>query len=84
MTRARVYAAAQGVYELQLNGERVGDHELAPGWTDYRKRIQYQTYDVTDLVRRGDNALGAELADGWYAGRVAMFGDRHLRQPTRR
>ena len=76
IARARVYASAQGVYELRLNGERVGDHELAPGWTDYRKRIQYQTYDVTDLVRAGGNAIGAELADGWFAGRIAMFGDR--------
>ncbi len=75
IARARVYASAQGLYELRLNGERVGDHELAPGWTDYRKRIQYQTYDVTDLVRAGGNAFGAELADGWFAGRVAMFGD---------
>ncbi len=74
VARARVYASAQGLYELYLNGEPVGDHELAPGWTDYNKRIQYQTYDVTDLVRAGSNGFGAELAKGWYAGRVAMFG----------
>ncbi|HYH34642.1 MAG TPA: family 78 glycoside hydrolase catalytic domain [Nocardioides sp.] len=73
--RARVYASAQGLYELQLNGQRVGDHELAPGWTDYHRRIQYQTYDVTDLLTAGDNALGAQLADGWFSGRVAMFGN---------
>ena len=72
--RARVYASAQGIYELQINGKRVGDHELAPGWTDYRKRIQYQTYDVTDLLASGDNAIGAQLSDGWFTGRVAMFG----------
>jgi hypothetical protein len=72
--RARVYASARGVYELELNGQRVGDHELAPGWTDYRKRIQFQTYDVTDQVRDGSNALGAQLSHGWYSGRVAMFG----------
>ena len=72
---ARIYAAARGLYELQLNGEPVGDHELAPGWTDYNTRIQYQTYDVTDQIDDGDNAFGAEIADGWYAGRVAMFGD---------
>ena len=74
VTRARVYASARGVYELELNGERVGDHELAPGWTDYRKRIQFQTYDVTDQVRAGANAFGAQLSHGWYSGRVAMFG----------
>ncbi|WP_082008380.1 family 78 glycoside hydrolase catalytic domain [Microbacterium mangrovi] len=72
---ARIYAAARGVYQLDLNGRKVGDEELAPGWTDYRTRIQYQTYDVTDQVKQGDNALGGELAGGWYAGRVAMFGD---------
>lgn len=79
---ARVYAAAQGVYELRLNGERVGDHELAPGWTDYNKRIQYQTYDVTDLVKAGDNAVGAELSDGWFAGRLAIFGDEKYGSTT--
>lgn len=72
---ARIYAAARGLYELQLNGHPVGDHQLAPGWTDYNTRILYQTYDVTDQLANGANALGAEVADGWYAGRVAMFGD---------
>jgi alpha-L-rhamnosidase len=72
--RARIYASARGVYELRLNGERVGDAELAPGWTAYDKRIDYQTYDVTDQVREGNNVLGAEVAPGWYAGKVAMFG----------
>jgi alpha-L-rhamnosidase len=51
-----------------LNGQRVGQQQLAPGWTDYRKRVQYQTYDVTRLLRRGPNAAGAILGDGWYAG----------------
>ncbi|WP_193607907.1 family 78 glycoside hydrolase catalytic domain [Nocardioides lijunqiniae] len=71
---ARVYASAHGIYELNLNGEKVGDQLLAPGWTDYRKRIQAQTYDVTELVRSGENAFGAELADGWWAGKVGMWG----------
>lgn len=71
---ARVYAAARGVYRLSLNGERIGDHELAPGITDYRQRIQYQTYDVTDLVRAGSNAWGGELADGWWSGRIGFTG----------
>lgn len=74
ITRARIYAAARGVYELRLNGERVGDAELAPGWTAYDKRIDYQTYDVTDQVTSGENVLGAEVAPGWYTGKVAMFG----------
>lgn len=71
---ARVYASAHGVYELRLNGEKVGDQELAPGWTDYRERIAYQTYDVTEQVRAGVNAFGAEVAPGWFSGRVAIFG----------
>ena len=71
IARARVHASAQGLYELELGGQPVGDHELAPGWTDYRARIQYQTYDVTRLVRPGTNAFGAELARGWYAGTLA-------------
>lgn len=74
VSRARIYASARGVYELRLNGERVGDAELAPGWTAYDKRIDYQAYDVTDQVRAGANVLGAEVAPGWYSGKVAMFG----------
>ena len=72
---ARVYAAARGVYELSLNGEKVGDSHLAPGWTNYNKRIQYQTYDVTDQVKSGANALGAYIAPGWYSGIIASFGN---------
>ena len=74
ISNARIYAAAQGVYELRLNGQKVGDQELAPGWTDYTKRIQDQTYDVTALLKPGANTLGAELTNGWFAGNVAMFG----------
>ncbi|WP_456695891.1 family 78 glycoside hydrolase catalytic domain [Aeromicrobium sp. P5_D10] len=71
---ARAYASAHGVYELQLNGETVGDQHLAPGWTDYKKRIQAQTYDVTSQVNNGANAFGAEVGDGWWAGKVGMWG----------
>jgi alpha-L-rhamnosidase len=67
---ARLYATALGVYELRLNGGRVGDDVLAPGWTDYTKRVQYQTYDVTAALRNGDNAMGVILGDGWYAGYI--------------
>ncbi|WP_053227428.1 family 78 glycoside hydrolase catalytic domain [Solirubrobacter soli] len=70
--RAVVYATARGVFELSVNGARVGDAVLAPGWTDYRKRIEYATYDVTGLVRPGSNALEAVLGDGWYAGFVGF------------
>ncbi|QIK62470.1 family 78 glycoside hydrolase catalytic domain [Leucobacter viscericola] len=71
---ARAYASAHGVYELQLNGSPVGDQKLAPGSTDYTKRIQYQTYDVTDQIKDGANAFGAELGAGWWAGKNGMWG----------
>ncbi len=66
--RARLFATALGVYETYLNGARVGDVVLAPGWTDYRRRVHYQTYDVTQQLVEGENVLGAVLGDGWYAG----------------
>jgi alpha-L-rhamnosidase len=66
--RARLYATARGVYEMYLNGRRVGDHVLAPGWTDYDKRIQYQTYDVTGMLTTGENVIAGILGEGWYAG----------------
>ena len=64
--RAVLRASAQGCYEFRLNGARVGDEQLAPGWTIYAKRVLYQTHDVTALVKPGANALGAMLADGWF------------------
>ncbi|MFE4946749.1 family 78 glycoside hydrolase catalytic domain [Streptomyces sp. NPDC056641] len=70
--RARLYVSARGLYEVRLNGTRVGDAELAPGWTDYTRRVQYQTYDVTDLVRDGENVLAATVADGWWSGFVGF------------
>jgi alpha-L-rhamnosidase len=72
--RAVAYATALGVYEMRINGKRVGDHILAPEWTDYRDRVQYQGYDVTKLLKQGANAVAAFVGDGWYAGRVAWFG----------
>jgi len=74
LVRARLYATAHGVYEAELNGERVGDDTLSPGWTVYGQRLRYYTYDVTDLVRPGANALGAWLGDGWYRGRLGWRG----------
>ena len=75
--RAVVYATALGVFELSLNGDRVGNDYFAPGWTDYHKRLYYQTYDVTSLLRSGNNCLGAILADGWFAGNVANVGQQY-------
>ncbi len=76
LTRATVYATARGVYALHLNGQRVGDAQFAPGWTDYAQRLQYQTYDVTALVQDGENAVGAVLGDGWYAGYIGWGNKR--------
>lgn len=64
--KARLYMTACGLYEAAINGQRVGDFVRAPGITDYRKRIQYQIYDVTTLLQDGKNALTVQLADGWY------------------
>lgn len=64
--RARLYVTSHGLYELQINGRRVGDQLFTPGWTSYNKRIQYQTYDVTDILKAGHNAVGAMLGSGWY------------------
>ena len=72
--KARIYASACGVYELKLNGCRVGDFVLAPGHTDYRKRAQCQAYDVTELLKNGSNTIMAELADGWYRGSCGAWG----------
>nr|WP_307808108.1 alpha-L-rhamnosidase N-terminal domain-containing protein [Streptomyces oryzae] len=76
VARARLYVSALGLYEARLNGKRVGRDQLTPGWTDYRKRVAYQTYDVTDMVRAGGNALASTLAPGWYAGHIAWFGQQ--------
>ena len=76
VTRATVSATALGIYSLRLNGQAVSADHFAPGWTDYRKRVAYQTYDVTSLVREGANALGAMLGDGWYAGYIGFENKR--------
>lgn len=74
--RAVLFASALGVYELRLNGRPVDRDVLSPGWTDYRKRVHYLGYDVTDRLRRGENVLGAILGDGWYASYLAFTGRR--------
>lgn len=72
---ARLYATSLGIYELRINGERVGDALFTPGWTSYSKRLQYQTYDVTDLLSEGGNAIGATVGDGWFRGHLAGWAD---------
>lgn len=75
--KARLYATACGLYRLTINGMKVGSAYLTPGISDYRKRIQYQTYDVTSLLQEGENCLEAELADGWYRGSVGAWSLRN-------
>ncbi len=74
---ARLYITACGLYEATLNGQRVGNFVLAPGHTDYRKRVSYQTYDVTELLRPGENTMEIRLADGWYRGSTGAWGLRN-------
>ncbi len=72
--KARLYITACGLYEAKLNGQRVGDFIMAPGHTDYRKRVQVQTYDVTDQILSGENELVISLGDGWYRGSCGAWG----------
>lgn len=74
--RARLYATAFGVFEAYLNGQVVGQDKLAPGWTVFESRVQVNTYDVTDLVKEGENAVGAILGDGWACGHLVWEGAR--------
>jgi alpha-L-rhamnosidase len=74
---ATLKTSALGWYEIRLNGKRVGNDYFAPGWTDYNKRVYYNTYDVTDMVKGGGNAIGAVLTDGWYAGYIGYKGERN-------
>lgn len=74
LSRAVIYATALGVYELSLNGVRVGEDYFTPEWTDYNVRVLYQTYDVTSYLKEGFNAIGSILGDGWYAGHIGWYG----------
>ncbi len=72
--RARLYITAQGVYEAEVNGQRIGDYFLAPGWTAYDGRLQYQAYDVTSSLSQEANCLGVRVAEGWFCGRIGFEG----------
>ncbi|PWU09934.1 MAG: hypothetical protein C5B50_26420 [Verrucomicrobia bacterium] len=76
ITHATVYVTALGAYELHLNGAKVGNDVLTPGWSQFTKRVYYQTYDVTGMVQMGTNTIGAILGDGWYASDLAGKGSR--------
>ena len=80
---AVLHVTALGLYECEINGKVVGDHVFAPGWTDYRKRVYFQSYDVASLLTKGENGIGVILGDGWYCGNVAwggrqIYGNRPL------
>ncbi len=68
--QALLYVTALGLYEAYINGVKIGDDVMAPGWTDYHRRVEYQVHDVTEALREGDNVIGAILGEGWYSGRV--------------
>ncbi|WEH38294.1 alpha-L-rhamnosidase [Streptomyces sp. AM 2-1-1] len=71
---ARLYVSAHGLYEAEINGRRVGDETLAPGWTVYPHRLRYRTHDVTEHLTEGANTIGAWLGDGWYRGKYGFDG----------
>lgn len=75
---ARAYITAKGVYEAYIDGKRIGNAWLTPGWTSYSNRIQYQVYDVTDLLARGNHVLGAILGNGWYRGPLAWEKNKNI------
>lgn len=76
--KARVYVTTKGLYELRLNGKKVGRDYLTPGWTSYNKRMLYQTYDVTGDIRAGGNAIGVTIGSGWYKGELGWRSRRNL------
>ncbi|KAM5342220.1 hypothetical protein ACJ41O_015251 [Fusarium nematophilum] len=71
---ARLYITAHGLYESFINGSKVGDHVLAPGWTSYDHELSYQTFDILPQLKVGTNVIAAEVAEGWYCGRLGFMG----------
>ncbi|RIA08567.1 alpha-L-rhamnosidase [Flavobacteriaceae bacterium MAR_2010_72] len=75
---AKVYVTSRGLYEVQINGKRMGDSYLSPGWTSYDKHLQYQTYDVSNLLSEGKNAIGAIVGSGWYRTRLGWENKQNI------
>lgn len=75
---ARLYISSHGLYQAEVNGKRVGDLQFTPGWTSYKTRLQYQTYDVTDLLNPAGNAIGIVLGDGWFRGNLGWIDHRNI------
>ncbi|TDQ10268.1 alpha-L-rhamnosidase [Pedobacter metabolipauper] len=80
---ALAYMTVKGLYEAHINGQRVGDSYFAPGWTSYRKHLQYQVYDVTASLKTGTNAIGVVVGDGWFKGRIGFGHQRRVYGDTR-
>ena len=78
IANATAYITSRGMYEAQINGKRVGDFYLTPGWTNYNKRLQYQVYDVTSLLANGKNAIGVMVGNGWYRGFLAWQNNKDI------
>jgi len=83
VSSAKVYITSLGIYEMYLNGVRVGEDYFTPGWTDYNKRIYYNTYDIGNLLKQGANTIAVILADGWYAGSVSNKGQHYYGENLR-
>lgn len=78
ISSATAFITSHGIYEAFINGKRVGDYYLTPGWTSYNKRLQYQSYDVTAMMNKGQNVIAASLASGWYRTPLAWSENRNL------
>ncbi|MBP1040282.1 family 78 glycoside hydrolase catalytic domain [Vagococcus sp. BWB3-3] len=77
VVEAYAFLTAQGLYKAYLNGEKIGDDELTPGWTSYNKRLLYQTYDITNTLKKGVNIFGAVIGAGWYKGKMGFLDERN-------
>ena len=80
--KARLYITSKGVFEAQINGEKVSKDVMTPGWTPYQKRLETLTYDVTDYLNKGDNVIGAVLGEGWYSGRIGYNRKAWVNKPS--
>jgi alpha-L-rhamnosidase len=78
VARARLYVSSHGLNQVEINGKKVGDQEFTPGWTSYHTRLQYQTYDVLDLLEQNENVIGMVLGDGWFRGFLAWGNNRNV------
>ncbi|GGI29111.1 family 78 glycoside hydrolase catalytic domain [Pedobacter mendelii] len=80
---AMIYITAKGLYEANINGKRLGNEYLSPGWTSYKNHLQYQVYDITGSIKNGANAIGISLGDGWYKGRIGFDNQNKFYGDTR-